>query len=210
MRSAQTASRERENPRMIACAGLAASAVVRAGCARRKSGPPERSAHRRSCSGGAVPPIRQWARTVVDLRRIASLPASSPRLYSLPKTACSRKSTRSGMPPTVYRFRSGREIQSQLPVEFARADEFPKVAAVLGTGTGRGAKSLGVQATKNSENSCLPFEPVTGRAKRAWKLATEASRRQRSLCQEPAATRPRTRMAGRLFGFQRGEPSIGR
>src|SRR5581483_4817977 len=36
-----------------------------------------------------------------------------------------------------------------------------------------GAKSQGVQATKNSENSCLPFEPVTGRAKRAWKLGTE-------------------------------------
>ena len=47
------------------------------------------------------------------------------------------------MPPTLYRFRSGREIQSQLPVEFARADEFPKVAAVLGTETGPGRKIPG-------------------------------------------------------------------
>jgi hypothetical protein len=139
MRSAQTASRERENPRMIACPGPAASAVVRAGCARRKSGPPERSAHRRSCSGGAVPPQSGSGpnRRSICIRRIASSPASSPRLYSLPKTVCSRKSTRIGMPPTVYRFLSGREIQSQLTVEFARADEFPKVAAVLGTETGR-------------------------------------------------------------------------
>ncbi len=145
MRSAQTANRERENPRMIACAGPAASAVVRAVCARRKSGPPERSAHRRSCSGGAVPPNPAVGRTVVRFayEGLRACRRAAHACTPLPKTVCSRKSTRIGMPPTVYRFRSGREFQNQLPVEFARADEFPKVAAVLGTETGPGRKIPG-------------------------------------------------------------------
>jgi|SRR5581483_9739250 len=88
MRSAQTASHERENPSMIACAGPAASAVVRAGCARRKSVSPERLAHRRSCSGGAVPPIRQWAEPSFDLHtKDCELAGEQPTLV-LPSQDC--------------------------------------------------------------------------------------------------------------------------
>lgn len=173
---------------MIACAGPAAIAVVRAGCAPRKSGPPERSAHRRSCSGGAVPPNPAVGRTVVrfayeglgGFRRAAHGCTPFPRLRATGNrqgSACLPYSTVSA---PVERFRVSCRLSlpaSTNSLKWRQSWERRQDG---------GAKSLGVQATENSENSCLPFEPAAGRAKRAWKLATEASRRQRSLCQEPA------------------------